>query len=124
MGLWKAPTPAAVPVITAVPAGMVVPILQDQNFSLMRSGRGFVLTSTHVAEDLSGTENHVLSDLDILDHLAINSGEESSASCGCIVLLRTQENWPDGSELVESLQRVGIECQLCAQAKPATKDLG
>lgn len=25
-GLWKAPTPAGVPVMTAVPAGMVVPV--------------------------------------------------------------------------------------------------
>ena len=26
-GLWKAPTPAGVPVMTAVPAGMVVPVI-------------------------------------------------------------------------------------------------
>jgi hypothetical protein len=83
LGLWNAPTPAAVPVMTAVPAGVVVPVRKLCLLQYSRPDKQMndvcELTSTHVAENLAWGEDHVLRDLDILHHFAIDSGKEPPA---------------------------------------------
>jgi hypothetical protein len=58
LGDLKAPTPAGVPVITAVPAGIVVP---DQKCQHLSHGRvvGPVVTLRHVTQDFRRAEDLV-----------------------------------------------------------------
>ena len=105
----KAPTPDGVPVITAVYAGIVVPLANSTvSFqlrccltSIHHSGK-YKLTLTHEAENLTGRKYHIPIDFNILHDLSIDSGRELD-SLPVVVHSGADKHGTDGRELVKCL---------------------
>lgn len=101
-GFWKIPTPTGVPVITAVPAGMVVPVVpmcQQHQSRRVQIGQ---LTLAHKAKYPRTGPDPVLLTLDVLSNLSIDSGHEANVLL-LVEKLCLQEQRAHRGKLVESL---------------------
>jgi hypothetical protein len=73
-----------------------------------------------VAEDLAWGEYHVLGNLGVLHHFAIDSGKKPSTGRSCVVLFCADKQWSNRRKFVERLRIEGLTSRIALKLEEST----